>query len=371
MSRLMPYLGIVAAIAVGFFVTTIAGGKFEVHSPFQVATLGFPTVNIPAQTVIASTSTQPEPESTPTQDTSPAEPVSVSVSPPAPPTNSPSVSALLDISASSLRGALVNIICYAPAGSALHSISGSGVIVDPDGFIITNAHIAQFFLLAERGVSCVIRSGGPAKNRYKASLAYISPVWIRTNAKLLTQITPSGTGEYDFAILAIYAPADSGPALEPLPAQFPYVPLATSPVLADTPVVIASYGAQFLQSNQITSNLFPTIVFGSVKDVYTFGTKTVDVLALGGSAAAQEGSSGGGIAESSGSLVGVIMTSTTEGSTDTRSLNAITASYIRGEYASETGEPIDLLLSKSPSSAISDFAPQVPALEKLLTAQLP
>ena len=135
--------------------------------------------------------------------------------------------------------------------------------------------------------------------------------------------------------------------------------------------MIASYGAQFLESSQIQSSLFPTIVFGSVKDVFTFVSTTIDILALGGSAAAQEGSSGGGIAGIYGELVGTITTSTTQGTTDTRSLGAITASYIRAAYANETGQAIDILLSKPLMDSINNFAPQIPVLESILTAHLP
>ena len=122
--------------------------------------------------------------------------------------------------------------------------------------------------------------------------------------------------------------------------------------------------------NQILFSLFPTIVFGSVKDVFTFASTSIDVLSLGGSAAAQEGSSGGGVSNIAGELVGTITTSTTEGATDTRRLDAITSSYIRVEYANETGQALDLLLAKPTATAIADFAPQIPALESILTAQL-
>ena len=272
----------------------------------------------------------------------------------------------LDTSASSLRGALVNILCYAPAGSKLHSISGSGIFIDPKGIILTNAHIAQYFLLADLGVSCTIRSGSPATNSYYANLIYIPTIWLQTNANVLTQTAPIGTGEYDFALIAIYKSATT----KALPSPFPYISLSSNPPNAGTPIVIASYGAQFLQPNQIAADLFPTIVSGSVKDIFTFATNTIDVLALGGSAAAQEGSSGGGIADSSGTLVGTITTSTTEGSTDTRSLDAITASYIRAEYASETGESIDVLLSKPTSVSISDYALKISSLESIITSVL-
>ncbi len=274
---------------------------------------------------------------------------------------------MLDASASALVNALVNIICYVPAKSGLHSISGSGVIIDPKGIILTNAHVAQYFLLADRNVSCVIRAGSPATNSYKASLVYISPLWLRANPTVLIEESPTGTGEYDFALLAVTSNATT----TPFPISFPYVPLATTPPDTGTPVVVASYGAQFLESSQIQSSLFPTLVFGSVKDVFTFAVNTIDVLALGGSAVAQEGSSGGGVVDARGMLVGTITTSTISGATDTRSLDAITASYIRAEYASETGSALDLILAEPTATAISDFAPQMPALESVITAQLP
>jgi len=273
----------------------------------------------------------------------------------------------LDAAASVLREALVNIICYASSGSKLQSISGSGVFIDSKGIILTNAHVAQYFLLASRGVSCVIRSGGPAIDKYKAALIYLPYSWVNANADILTKTDPIGTGEYDFALLAVTKSATSSD----LPSSLPSIPLAQLPPASGTPVVIASYGAQFLEAGQIQSSLFPTVVFGSVKDVYTFVLNTIDILALGGSAAAQEGSSGGGVADASGTLIGTITTSTVQGATATRSLDAITASYIRSEYARETGSSLDILLAKPVAMAVSDFAPQISALGSILTSQLP
>ncbi|MDD3531530.1 MAG: serine protease, partial [Candidatus Pacebacteria bacterium] len=301
----------------------------------------------------------PKPEPTPV-----VVPITVPVVPPTPVSGG---NAALDAAAASLRASLVNIICYAPAGGAIHSISGSGVFIDAKGIILTNAHVAQYFLLSDRGVSCTIRAGSPAADSYESSLIYISPAWISANPTVLTQTAPHGTGEYDFALLAVTKSATNAP----LPAAFHFVELAKAPASSGTPVVIATYGAQFLASSQVQSGLFPTIVFGSVKNVFTFDTNTIDVLALGGSAAAQEGSSGGGVADASGRLIGTITTSTVEGSTDTRSLDAITASYIRSEYASETGQPLDLLLERDPSTSAAAFAPQMQALEKIITANLP
>ena len=393
MLRFAPYSGIIAALALGALVATLSERVIslpvsERAAPAASSTLAVfppePTLLAPALSESGSTADLPETPTSPTQETpapkksvppplpasppTPSEPVPTAPPATVEPESSPAeTNAALDASAAALRGALVNIICYVPSGSGLHSISGSGVFVDSKGIILTNAHIAQYFLLRDRGVSCRIRSGSPATDSYEAALVFISSAWISSNASILTQESPIGTGEHDFALLAVTGSASRNA----LPSSFPSIPLATSPPPAGTPVVIASYGAQFLETSQVQSSLFPTIVFGSVKDVFTFAANTVDVLALGGSAAAQEGSSGGGVAAASGELVGTITTSTVEGPTDTRSLDAITASYIRSAYANETGEALDILLSRPIDTAVNGFAQKIPALEALLTANLP
>lgn len=382
MSRFASYLGIVAALLAGTFVIVVSDNTATSEIEISAATSTFPTISVlpivEPRVIEATTSVQtqpapakkksPPPEQAPAPSPvvlTPIEEITTSVNS-IKTALSVSENSSLDASASTLRSALVNIICYAPAGSRLRSISGSGVIINEKGIILTNAHIAQNFLLADRNVSCTIRAGNPAVDKYKASLIYIPSAWVGANAKILTESNPSGTGEYDFALLAI----SKSVTRDELPSSFPSIPLATSPSNIGTPVVIASYGAQFLESNQIQSSLFPTVVFGSVKDVFTFANNTIDVLALGGSAAAQEGSSGGGVSDGNGELVGTITTSTTQGATDTRKLDAITASYIRSEYANETGSAIDLLLAKPTATAVADFAPKIPELESILTAQL-
>ena len=377
----MSYFGVLATLLFGVFIVVLSNAVPVQRVPATTTHTASSTLSVvPSITIPSITLPSLEPKSPTTTDsvqllptpkkvirfssstaTTSAQPVAA----PLPPILFNSTE--LDASASALRAALVNIICYVPAASGLRSISGSGVIIDPKGIILTNAHIAQYFLLTDRGARCTIRSGSPAKDSYNAALIYISPAWLRANTKVITQAAPSGTGEYDFALLAITKSATT----DALPSSFPSIALATLPPNTNTPIVIATYGAQFLESNQIQSALFPTVVFGSVKTIFTFKTNTIDVLALGGSAAAQEGSSGGGVANANRELVGTITTSTTEGATATRSLSAITASYIRAEYASETGQALDLLLAKPTVTAVAEFAPQISTLEAIITANLP
>jgi len=369
MSRFVPYLGAVAAIIVVVFVASIPSSTTVSNIPVNIAVVPVATSTHADVNSAEENLTQIFPVTEKSATPEIALPQESEV--PSLQTTFSPISAItslldqtaLDSSASALRGALVNIICTVPSGTVLHSISGSGVFVDSKGIILTNAHVAQYFLLADRGASCSIRSGSPAVDNYEAELIYISPNWLRANSKVISTTAPSGTGEYDFAFLAVTKSYRN--------TSFPHIPLAINPSLPGTPVVIASYGAQFLESSQVRNSLSPIVVFGSVKDVFTFGTNTIDVFALGGSAAAQEGSSGGGVSDSSGYLVGTITTSSTSGTTDTRSLGAITASYIRAAYASETGEALDLLLSTPTETSINNFAPKIPTLESIITADLP
>ncbi|MFA6408234.1 MAG: serine protease [Candidatus Paceibacterota bacterium] len=386
MPRITPRLGFISALIVGFPISIF----LIEHTTAQTVPRNAPLTTLSTISIVsvpeslhvdeqpqASTTSQEivvvEKASHPTPGTIPAKVATPSLSqqvasvvqesvptPASPPLPS------FDATAGVLRAALVNILCYAPAGSGIHSTSGSGVFIDSKGIILTNAHVAQYFLLADRDVSCTIRSGSPAVDRYKAALIHISPTWIHANSTEITKTLSKGTGEYDFALLAITSSATRAA----LPSSFPSIPLAQTSPLTGAPVVIASFGAQFLSTSQIQSGLSPTIVFGSIKDVFTFGTDTIDVFALGGTAAAQEGSSGGGVADAEGSLTGTITTSTITGTTDTRSLSAITASYIRSEYARETGGSLQELLSKPTSVSVEEFEKEIPALESQITANI-
>lgn len=379
------FFSILSTLVVAGAVVLLVGNTTPLpHVAPPIASSTLAVVESTSNSIIASEPPAVEPEASPTikaEQPAPSapkkaakpvsvQPVSTTPSPTPAPVSAAAtqlVVAGLDASASTLRGALVNILCYAPSGSGVHSISGSGIFIDPKGIILTNAHVAQYFLLADRGVSCKVRVGSPATDQYAAGLIYLPPAWITANASLLTQANPSGTGEYDFAFIGVTKSLTAAA----LPSSFPSMPLATLPLIASAPVVIGSYGAQFLESSQIQSNLFPTIVFGSVKNVFTFATSSIDVLALGGSAAAQEGSSGGGVANAFGQIAGTITTSTMEGATDTRQLNAITASYIRSAFITEAGLSLDALLSMPVGAAIASFAPTAAGLGALLNSHLP
>ncbi len=270
----------------------------------------------------------------------------------------------LTLSLSKLNKALVNVICdiHTPAGEFL--TSGSGVIIDPRGIILTNAHVAQFLLLTKGPATtrCSIRTGSPASASYDAQLIYISDPWIRAHPGTALSGSPSGTGENDFALLMI-----SGSRTDtPLPPSFPFMPLTETTLAIGREAVLASYGAQGLNAEQVRRSLYPTLAFASIKDVFafrqTFDLTAIDLIALGANSAAQAGSSGGGVADGKGQLAGLITTSK-PGS----NVSAITAGHIKRSFRADTGTELARYLSdRTGTELIQDFRGRAAELTDVL-----
>jgi hypothetical protein len=131
-----------------------------------------------ASSTTTSTLSQTTSTSSPT-----AKKVAVKAIDPAPPSTPPSVIAArsLDAAGANLLKSSVNIVCVS-ADSRIPSISGSGVIIDSRGIILTAAHVAQLFLLQDYlgsdKVGCLIRTGSPARRAYLAEPIYVSPTWV-------------------------------------------------------------------------------------------------------------------------------------------------------------------------------------------------
>lgn len=241
----------------------------------------------------------------------------------------------LEVVHKQVQKALVNILCLADASSPLGSISGSGIMIDPSGTILTNAHIAQHLLLKDYpekdSIVCTVRIGSPAIAAYIADLAYISPLWVTENKDAITKTNPTGTGKDDFALLTITGPSQFGK----IPETFPYLPVTFDEASIGLTVLTAGYPASFLSSAAIQRNLVQIAAAGSVLDVFTFNKLTVDVLSLGGVPLAQQGASGGAVVRSDGSLIGLVVTSSLEEDTQERDLRAISTGHIARSFAGQ------------------------------------
>ncbi len=296
------------------------------HAQIQVATSSSLATTTSPVTKTASTT----PKKLAAKPTKVAAPVSTSASTPQAAVN---LTPLLSPEAinTDTRTKIVNILCSVSLGSGGRSISGSGVVVDARGVVLTNAHIGQYFLLSQvlgrQAADCVIRTGSPATPLYRATLLYLPPQWVDTNASQLTTEHALGTGEYDYAFLIINSTTNPNAAL---PSSFPNIQMSGASPQTGENILVAGYPAGFLDSITIERNLYATSAFSKVGQQYTFDSNGyVDVISLGGTVVAQGGSSGGAVVRLyDGRLSGLIATATTGTTTADRDLNAITINYI-------------------------------------------
>jgi len=254
------------------------------------------------------------------------------------------------------RRALVNILCIPQGGGSLQAISGSGVLIDPRGVILTNAHVAQYVLLSESpeiNLACTIRTGSPAKSAWIAEVLYMPPVWVDAHAAEISSSHPAGTGEHDYALLRITGSVDGSP----LPASFPSLSFDTREVigfLGDL-VLGAAYPAEFVGSSNTQDNLNAVSSVSSIAQLLTFGTKTVDAISLGGVIEAQAGSSGGAVVNAWNKLIGVITTTSEGDTTAQRTLRAVTMSHINRDIQAQTGSDLTTFLQGDLAAREEEF----------------
>lgn len=272
------------------------------------------------------------------------------------------------------RLAMVNIFCTSPSGGLFKPLSASGVIIDPRGVILTNAHVAQYLLLnryhGREFLNCVARVGSPATPAYTLSLLHISPAWVRENYKSITSQRPMGTGENDFALLTIAS--STNPEIS-LPKTFPFLSFDASEEDIDTgkQALIAGYPAGFLGGIAIQRDLYAVSSIVSIGRLFTFRDGALDIFSLGGSPLAQRGSSGGGAIGESGKLLGIIVTSTDAEETDLRDLDAISIAHVGRSLFAETGFTLDSLLASDLGAFGERFrSDTLPGLAKLLSDEL-
>lgn len=267
--------------------------------------------------------------------------------------------------------AIVNIFCTSTTRSQIRTTTGTGFFIHSAGVILTNAHVAQYLLLTRTdtfgATECIVRTGNPASPQYEADILYISPAWIVNNAEFLSDPSPTGTGERDYALLYVTKSVDDSP----LPASFPALALDTTLIprtLTGQTVFATGYPAELLVRDGTSANLIPKQADTTVTDLFTFGSNFADVLALAGSSVGQHGSSGGPITTRQNTAIGMITTKGNDAVDGVGSLRAITLSYINRTIEEETGFPLENVLSGDLAYRAEVFTDvMVPFLTEVIT----
>ncbi|MEX0934073.1 MAG: trypsin-like peptidase domain-containing protein [Candidatus Paceibacterota bacterium] len=276
------------------------------------------------------------------------------------------------------REAVVNIFCLPAHGGFFNPISASGVIIDERGVILTNAHVAQYFLLETYQdtpfINCVIRTGSPARVAYTAEPLFISSSWIDENIESIIKPETTSTGENDFAFL--YITGTTNPNTE-RPESFPSLdifPLSKT-IRRGDPVLVAGYPAGFLGGITISRDLWVSSSITLIKEIFTFSEEKygpLDLVSVGGIITAQEGSSGGAVVDMyDNNLLGIITLRTEGDTTSTRDLRALTLQHINRSLLEESGESVEKLLSGNLVEKKEGFAStSAPALKAKLVEVL-
>ncbi len=263
-----------------------------------------------------------------------------------------------------IKKAVVNIFCSRTVGNKIQKITGSGVIIDEKGVIITNAHVAEYFLLAEsnNNTDCSIRTGSPAITSYKAKLVYLPTAWVNANKNNLSLATLTGTGQDDYAILVITGRART---------DAPNIPLEFLETTDDYPsqnqsVFVAGYPAGFSEVRLLDSALYELTKPTTITRLSSFNGSSADVVNTGPTSVAEHGSSGGGVIDTNGNLIALIAATTIDSKTGLKNIQAITLPYIKQSIRSYSGKSLDSLISNAKSEADNFEKTSLPILVNTL-----
>jgi len=255
-----------------------------------------------------------------------------------------------------IEDVVVNIVCSQNQDNLINVSTGSGVLIDPRGVIVTNAHVGQFVLLEDQsesrnGMKCGVYRENIPTFGYTVDILHISPDWIEQNFNLINSENPRGTGEFDYAFL--YITGNTNPAFKK-PLTFPYSEISLEEEYKEgTKVEVAGYpGAPQNIVDIARAGRLKTDSI-RIEDVFTFNKNSIDIFSTERTNVGARGASGGGVFKD-GKLIGII--STTNGTQNNAEINAITTRYINENLQNVSGKEIKELLQNNLFESVLDFS---------------
>lgn len=227
-------------------------------------------------------------------------------------TPSPTILPTILKTASIPEQALVNIFCSqkivvnGKVTNQRRIITGSGILINQDGTVLTNAHVGQFPLLSEKNpnIVCLARHGNPASGATGMKVAFISPEWVKDYGKYINTEGAAQTGKSDFALLKL----NLDNLTKSQKALLSSITIQRNlPSLGET-IYSLSYPADILGTKGVNSALSQQKETLNVNRLYSVDVTPNDVIETTASTAGQRGSSGGGILNKDGHLIGTITT---------------------------------------------------------------
>lgn len=272
------------------------------------------------------------------------------------------------------REAIVNLYC--PRLYSDSFTSGSGVIIDPRGIILTNAHVGGVFLYydtpkIQSHIDCRVRTPSAV---YRAKLLYLPEQFVDEEVSMIEQgrYIPEENiiyGRHDYALLYITGTYDPHAKL---PAAFPYLPLDIESLpLPGSSMYMGGYSASYLGPIAVAYGI-PLLVspvtidsVGSIKN-----SSTNDTLVFKGATAGQHGASGGAVIRAGGKLTAIPSFFNEEGMTTGDSiLSAITIEYVNRDLKTTTGFSLQEFTARDTPEVLSKMflSDQAPIFHKKYT----
>lgn len=263
---------------------------------------------------------------------------------------------------------LVNIICTEKKGNYVTANTGSGVIISENGVVMTNAHVAQYFLLDKESNSfnCALYQENIPTYGYLAKLLYISPDWIEENPEVIKSKNPRGTGENDYALL--YITKNTNPAL-PKPKSFNFAKANTTyDAKIGDKIDVAGFPGSPSSIGDLTHTVGLKKDSTKIQDIFTFSDNKIDVVSTEVTPVAARGASGGGLFKES-DLIALIVTTT--GNKNNAYINAITTNYINRDLKKDFGISLADLINRDLNVESENFWNNYgESLSKIILAEL-
>ncbi len=272
------------------------------------------------------------------------------------------LSALANLS-QKIQASTANIYCVARRGPYIEQTSGSAVEIDPSGVYLTNAHVAVYVMLADTEpdgtVLCYIREGSPAQEIYQANIVYLPSAWVYANRNaysITTRLT--GTGEKDYAIIKRGELLTNNP-----PAEWSSSIETQAPIIGET---IYLSGYPVFDQSVLTSALVSITDQSSITNIYNLSNTNGALFDSAPTTMAQIGSSGGGVFDSNGNLLGIMDAEISSVPGEAPSERIVGINYIENDLQSDTGQSLQSFISNAASESQKFLQNSAPALSNIL-----
>lgn len=268
-----------------------------------------------------------------------------------------------------IEDVVINIYCTVRKGNKIETISGSAVRLK-ENIYLTNAHVAKHIMLENYFIkksstdsvsqthSCKLRELSPADGSGSAEIIFLPTSWVQKNKTNLKQLNPKGDGSHDYALFREIKKENGN--LETTVA----LPLTRDTVEQDQEVFLIGY--PIFDQGSIKNNLRKVSEKVTVKKLFSFEGRKIDTFNTEKTTLAHVGSSGGAVITTEGELLGIMVATVENTTSNTKEIKAIGLDYIQRNIFKESGKSLETFLKDTDQEVLSFRDNYLEALSEIL-----